>query len=148
MEKKEEKLSVRYLSKESGVYVGEEVHVDVEVDAIKIWFEREDRKEGDERKGKRTGRTIVVIRRGDERFIGMSDCSKKDQFCRKKGSMIAMNRAKYELGVTDKIIKSKNGAKGRKNCCTYTLADNDREHDLKMCEGVPEWMMYEKEKTE
>lgn len=41
------------------------------------------------------GQTVAIIWDGPERFIGVSQCSKKDQFSKKMGRMVALNRAEH-----------------------------------------------------
>ena len=48
--------------------------------------------------------TVAVLWFGDSRFVGYSECSDKDQFCRKVGRVIAVGRAatresKGEVGI-------------------------------------------------
>lgn len=51
-----------------------------EFDAVRIFY-TDDKK------------TIVVLHRGDIRFVGISLCGRKDQFARKVGRSIAIGRA-------------------------------------------------------
>jgi len=46
-----------------------------------------------------TGRTITVLHIGDTRVFGVSECSIKDQFSRKKGNLVSTSRALRFLEV-------------------------------------------------
>src|SRR4030042_1231034 len=87
---------------------------------LKIWFEKYE--------NVRTGKTIAVIWDGNIRYVGLSSCHERDQFCKKIGKIIAINRAKHirdialdlkrprsdigynklvNIGITDVEIKDK-----------------------------------------
>lgn len=53
------------------------------------------------------GKTIAVLWKGDERFVGVSECSDKDQFSRKKGRLVALSRALY-ASRDDREIQNRN----------------------------------------
>lgn len=44
---------------------------------------------------KYNGKTVAVLWKGTERYVGISECGKDDQFSRKKGRMIALSRAVF-----------------------------------------------------
>lgn len=133
--KKEEKLSVHFKTRESGVYVGEEVGVDVEVDAIKIWFEKNKDKV-------RTGRTIVVIHKDDKRHIGISLCNNKDQFNRKVGKIKAMGRATAELVKSQGLLNRVGEAPLWDYSLTISI-DRDLENKDLLELNVPTWMLFD-----
>lgn len=60
----------------------------------RIWHERDF-------DGQFTGRTIAVIWDGDLRYVGISHCSRQDQFSRKRGRQIAIGRARVMMDKND-----------------------------------------------
>lgn len=61
-------------------------------ETIRIWHERDSN-------GNHTGRTIAIIWKGDHRFVGVSECSEKDQFCKATGRYLALSRARGAMGT-------------------------------------------------
>jgi len=108
-----------------------------------VWFEREPDKEG--KPIKYTGRTFAVIWKGTNRFIGISNLSRKDQFSRKIGRLIATGRAKWllKLSVIDEfsfVNFIANGGCMKKNMFYTTLQDK------KFPKDIPSWMWEEKDR--
>lgn len=63
-------------------------------EVLRVWHERN-------HCGKRTGRTIAVLWRGEQRFVGVAACGKKDQFSKATGWKIAVSRARGAIGLKD-----------------------------------------------
>lgn len=55
-----------------------------------------------------TPRTIAVLSKGNERFVGISYCHDNDQFNRRRGREIAINRAlhQYKVFAGEKLARN------------------------------------------
>ena len=91
----------------------------------KVWFEKD-------KEGKRTGKTIAVLFDGDQRFIGISHCSKKDQFSKKIGKTIAIGRAQHV---------QKNQDKESPDMFSVKMLEKDS-----TVQGIPQWMLEDRRK--
>lgn len=56
----------------------------------------------------RTPRTIAVLAKGDERYVGISYCHDNDQFSRKMGREIALSRAlhRFQVNTGEKLERN------------------------------------------
>ena len=54
----------------------------------RVYYERDENNQ-------KTGITVAVITEGEERFIGISRCSQRDNFIKRIGRAAAMGRAKH-----------------------------------------------------
>lgn len=54
---------------------------------FRLWHDRK------YKKNRRKGRTIAVIWDGDERYVGVAECGKFDQFVKARGFHMAVDRA-------------------------------------------------------
>lgn len=49
--------------------------------------------------GKRTGQTICILLHEGKMFHGISTCSEEDQFCKKTGREVALQRAERSVAL-------------------------------------------------
>ena len=100
-----------------------------------VWYEKE--------ADVRTGRTIAVIWDGDWRYVGISECGKRDQFKKKMGRIIALGRARHIKKVYDREIHDR-GNESLRNMFGFEVPyDLDR-----LVLEIPEWMYIERRKDD
>lgn len=94
--------------------------------------------------------TVCVMWSGKDRFIGISRCGEKDQFCKKVGRAIAFSRAHYAFRV---IRGNFNGRlapwrpevkinETTKQASSLPLTMSTREECLKNLKTHPKWKEY------
>lgn len=111
------------------------------MDEVKVWYEKRDEK--------RTGRTIAVLWDGEERFVGISECSKNDHFQKKRGRLIAIKRAERFYKVIKLGAKRREGEEkhGFRHCFGF-----EREEEKKYFEQgdvvIPGWMIHPRRETQ
>lgn len=63
------------------------------LDQIKNTFDKVKLKHFNEPFNRRNGKTIAVIFEGENRYVGIAECGRKDAYSKKKGRGIALGRA-------------------------------------------------------
>jgi hypothetical protein len=70
---------------------------------FRIWHDRASKRKGSRNK-RRSDRTVCVLWVGDVRYVGVAQCSSKDQFVKDKGFHMAADRAhSRECGRPDRF---------------------------------------------
>ena len=75
----------------------------MEVDKTVIFHDYFTRDENGKKVLKKKAKTFAIAWRGSERIVSIVRCSPKDQYCKKKGRNIALNRLKSHLKGKDVI---------------------------------------------